>query len=120
MSERWSIELARRQVTAAIRSGRLVRQPCEICGERRSEAHHEDYSRSLDVRWLCRKHHNQRHAELREAQPKQPSEARNLTFRTDKALVDELRESARRNGRSFVGEARFAIREYLAREEEAA
>lgn len=47
----------------AIKKGLLVRQPCEICGALRVDAHHEDYSKPLQVRWLCRKHHRQRHHE---------------------------------------------------------
>lgn len=50
---------ARLVVTHAIESGRLLRGDCEVgvdC-EGRIEAHHDDYSRPLDVRWLCRKHH---------------------------------------------------------------
>jgi len=35
--------------------------PCEICGCEKSEAHHDDYSRPLDVRWLCRVHHLMHH-----------------------------------------------------------
>ena len=41
----------------AIRDGRLVRQPCEVCGAEKVEAHHDDYSKPMEVRWLCRKHH---------------------------------------------------------------
>jgi DNA-directed RNA polymerase subunit RPC12/RpoP len=52
---------ARAQVTSAIRAGRLVRQPCEVCGAVKVDAHHDDYSRPLDVRWLCRAHHRQHH-----------------------------------------------------------
>lgn len=36
---------------------RLTKQPCEVCGETEVEAHHEDYSKPLNVRWLCRQHH---------------------------------------------------------------
>jgi hypothetical protein len=31
------------------------------------DAHHDDYARPLDVTWLCRRHHQQRHAEMRRA-----------------------------------------------------
>lgn len=44
----------------AIRSGRLVRQPCEQCGQK-AQAHHDDYSKPLDVRWLCTTHHAEWH-----------------------------------------------------------
>ena len=41
----------------AIRSGKLIRQPCVFCGETKVQGHHEDYSKPLDVLWLCTKHH---------------------------------------------------------------
>jgi hypothetical protein len=41
--------------------GALVRKPCEICGEPKSEAHHDDYTKPLAVRYLCRLHHAQCH-----------------------------------------------------------
>lgn len=50
--------------TNAIRDGRLIRQPCEKCGDAKSEAHHDDYSKPLDVRWLCRKHHLEHHGKV--------------------------------------------------------
>lgn len=45
------------KVQEAIERGDLVRQTCEVCGEIKTEAHHEDYSKPLEVRWLCTKHH---------------------------------------------------------------
>ena len=48
---------ARKAVAKAIASGRLVRQPCEVCGEKNGEAHHPDHNRHLEVKWLCPKHH---------------------------------------------------------------
>ena len=53
---------ARAAMTWAITSGRLKRLPCEICGAKKVEGHHEDYSKPLDVRWLCTKHHRLAHA----------------------------------------------------------
>lgn len=55
---------ARYAVSNAIRDGRLERGVCEICGAaERVEAHHDDYSTPLDVRWLCSRHHSLVHNE---------------------------------------------------------
>lgn len=51
---------ARELVRRAVRSGRLVRQPCP-CGSPESFAHHHDYSKPLDVEWLCRACHREEH-----------------------------------------------------------
>jgi len=50
----------------AIRDNRLIRKLCEVCGESKAEAHHEDYEKPLEVNWLCKKHHMERHKELNE------------------------------------------------------
>jgi hypothetical protein len=55
----------------AIKNNTLVKQPCSICGNKDSEAHHEDYSKPLDVIWLCRKHHLERH----------PKESKKIIFK---------------------------------------
>lgn len=52
---------ARAKIRHLISDGRLIRMPCEVCGEIKSQAHHEDYSRPLDVKWLCQKHHMEEH-----------------------------------------------------------
>lgn len=55
---------ARQEVRKAIKSGQLVRGPCETCGESEVEAHHGDYSKPLEVRWLCKSHHEAVHHPL--------------------------------------------------------
>lgn len=52
-------------VSRALRTGELTPKPCEVCGESRVDAHHDDYDEPLAVRWLCRRHHQQWHAERR-------------------------------------------------------
>ncbi|MHC4647806.1 MAG: hypothetical protein ACYTBJ_20275 [Planctomycetota bacterium] len=46
----------------AIRDGRLRRMPCEKCGAEPTEAHHEDYSKPLEVIWLCPRCHKREHS----------------------------------------------------------
>lgn len=54
-------ERARIAVSSAIRDGSLNAAPCEICGEIKTEAHHEDYAKPLEVRWLCKPCHAKDH-----------------------------------------------------------
>lgn len=63
---------AHNMVEKAVARGLLQRKPCEVCGadgrmaDGRPEvqAHHDDYARPLEVRWLCQKHHHEAHKAL--------------------------------------------------------
>ena len=48
-------------VQYAIRKGELLPQCCEYCGVQKAEAHHDDYNKPLEVRWLCHKCHMEWH-----------------------------------------------------------
>lgn len=50
---------ARSAVSNAIRDKRLIKLPCCVCGDINSQAHHEDYSKPLEVIWVCIKHHRE-------------------------------------------------------------
>lgn len=52
---------ARSRVAYALQIGTLKRLPCVKCGAVKSQAHHEDYSKPLLVRWLCAKCHGLEH-----------------------------------------------------------
>lgn len=52
---------AKSSVQNAIKTGRLKRKRCEKCRKSPAEAHHDDYSKPLHVRWLCKKHHVEHH-----------------------------------------------------------
>jgi len=55
---------AQRKVAYYVRTGQMTQRPCEVCGSTTNiHAHHDDYSRPLDVTWLCAKHHKERHDE---------------------------------------------------------
>ena len=58
---------ARTAVGNAVRDRRLQKPTaCSCCGREgvRIEAHHDDYSKPLDVRWLCCRCHRRHHAEM--------------------------------------------------------
>lgn len=52
---------ARKKLRRAVQAGRIVRGACEVCAAPNAEAHHADYSKPLDVRWLCSAHHEELH-----------------------------------------------------------
>ena len=55
-------QAARNRVHEAICDGRLIPQPCSVCGAA-AEAHHPDYALPLYVIWPCKLHHEQVHHE---------------------------------------------------------
>lgn len=55
---------ARAYLKEYVKRGHIKKMPCEICGDEKSEGHHEDYSKPLEVIWLCRKHHLEHHNKL--------------------------------------------------------
>jgi hypothetical protein len=67
----------REAVHLALAGGLLERQQCEVCGLAHVQhntpsavvAHHDDYNRPLDVRWLCNRHHRLWHARHKAVDP---------------------------------------------------
>jgi hypothetical protein len=54
---------ANNAVNNAVRDRRLDKEPCSICGtEKEVHGHHKDYSKPLDVIWLCARCHHRIHA----------------------------------------------------------
>ena len=49
--------LCRKKTEWLVRSGKIKKENCRLCGNQKSEAHHEDYSKPLEIQWLCKKHH---------------------------------------------------------------
>ena len=50
MRKQWRAYTA---VKRAVEAGDLTKGPCEECGAAIAHAHHDDYSKPLEVRWLC-------------------------------------------------------------------
>ena len=60
----------------AKRRGFIIPQPCEVCGSvKQVEAHHKDYSKPLEVNWLCHIHHKLTHGRpiLQQSRDSKPS-----------------------------------------------
>lgn len=61
---------ARWQMQRAIASKKLIRQPCVRCGNKKSQGHHPDYYKPLEVVWLCSRCHTDEHNRLKNEKPK--------------------------------------------------
>lgn len=48
----------RRRSYNIIRRLKLEKDPCIFCGDKKSEAHHEDYNKPKEVIWVCKRCHN--------------------------------------------------------------
>lgn len=62
---------ARAKLKYAVSSGKITRpSSCEICNSTEHiHGHHDDYSKPLDVRWVCRKCHLAIHNKSRKEHP---------------------------------------------------
>lgn len=56
-------DTARSYANVYQKRGKLLKRPCDECGDPNVQKHHEDYDKPLDVKWLCA-HCHQRHHRL--------------------------------------------------------
>lgn len=48
---------ARKLLRYRLEIGQIERKPCEVCGNIKTDGHHADYNKPLEVKWLCRRCH---------------------------------------------------------------
>ncbi len=53
--------IARWAVNNAIKSGKIFKEACSLCGKSKSEAHHPNYLKPLFIIWLCKECHSNEH-----------------------------------------------------------
>lgn len=51
-------ENCRKESRRLLKQGKIVKEPCEECGSKKSQMHHTDYTKPSKVRWLCALHHS--------------------------------------------------------------
>ena len=59
--------ITRAKTRRLIGAGKLKPQSCERCGNRKTQAHHDNYADPVNVRWLCRSCHRAEHAKMEDA-----------------------------------------------------
>lgn len=122
---------ARFRLSSAVANGRLVRaSACSDCSrdeipgdhKTRLHGHHPDYSKPLDVVWVCPKCHAKRHAQDRKEWNERKSKGLgvNPENRPDQVLIQvwipaEWRDVAKRDAQTMSEWLRAAVREKLAK-----
>jgi hypothetical protein len=67
VNDKWKAQFPNRRkaqnlLSSAVKLQKIQKLPCIVCGVEKTEAHHPDYDRPLDVIWMCPPHHKQTHA----------------------------------------------------------
>jgi hypothetical protein len=57
---------ARNDLNHAVRDKKIIKLPCQSCGNVKSEGHHHDYDKPLEVEWLCFTCHRNSHKQIHE------------------------------------------------------
>lgn len=84
-------------VRRAVQSGALTRRPCEKCGDFPTQAHHDDYDKPLDVRWLCPSCHSREHRPTDTPRIPDPYASKRHKFYAEPWIASGLDELARIN-----------------------
>lgn len=116
--------LCRQKVNFAIKKNKIIRQPCAICGNTNSEAHHNDHSKPYEITWLCNEHHPKRKefiseerkeeyvvSDTRGRKPINPEDRlRPRNFTLSLSDIEKLEEMAKRQSRNASDTLRQLIR----------
>lgn len=79
-------EKARRKLQNSVKSGKILRGSCEVCGKPNSQGHHRDYQKPLEVQWLCPLHHAEQHKDMQKTKSISDEEIKRIIEKRKKAL----------------------------------
>lgn len=101
---------AEKAITNAVALGQIQQLPCEVCGSDFTEAHHADYTKPFDVRWLCRTHHRAVHGSRAIVPPHNRTRRRSLEAAMPLILdvTQQVRDEMDRQGLTQADLARIA------------
>jgi hypothetical protein len=88
--ERRSQNNTARKARRAASKGTLVKLPC-FCGNPNVQGHHPDYTKPLEVIWLCARHHVQLHSILRNGDSKERVQILNRLSELEARKMKELK-----------------------------
>ena len=57
-------DACRSYASVYLKRGKIIKQPCQKCGNEKSEMHHNDYNEPLKIIWVCRRCHLGLHNEV--------------------------------------------------------
>lgn len=58
--------LVRAKTNRLVKTNKIKKFSCNHCGEKKSEAHHNNYENAYDITWLCRECHTKLHKKLKQ------------------------------------------------------
>ena len=112
---------AYRQMKRALASGEIMKpDACEVCGDsdRVLHGHHEDYTKPLQLIWVCRVCHSQIHKDGdREQIGGPPKKTKMFVVRINEKEKERLKAIAKANGQTVSEWARIALLTSVIREE---
>lgn len=80
-SRKFAQNNAHKATHKAIKQGELIKGPCEICGTTNNvNGHHDNYTKPLEIRWLCVRHHMALHARMQ----RERAERRKMAHQLDR------------------------------------
>lgn len=100
---------ARALTRSFIRKGILIRLPCEVCGKKKVDSHHTDYSQPKKIMWLCRKHHALWHSK-NGYPPGISREGDFFSLAVRRSLGFRIREESEKRGMSIKEFVEFLVR----------